>query len=279
MKKYAFFLTLALTTSFSAVLSQEHKLTKLWQTDSLLKVPESVLYDAVNNILYVSNIDGEAGGKDGKGSIGKVAPDGKIIQAEWVTGLNAPKGLGLYKGSLYVADLTEVSVIDVKSGKISRRIPVEGSSFLNDITIDKNGVVFVSDSRKKKVHRIENGKVSTILDSLSLKGPNGLLAHGNDFYVLDAGTMYKMNTGRQLTKVAEGMETSTDGIEHVTGNDFIVSSWIGAVYYIHADGTKETLLDTRDQKINSADIGFDASKKILYVPTFLKNSIVAYELK
>jgi hypothetical protein len=88
-----------------------------------------------------------------------------------------------------------------------------------------------------------------------------------------------MNTGNQLTRVAEGMETSTDGIEHVTGNDFIVSSWVGVVYYIHADGTKETLLDTKSQKINSADIGYDARKKIVYVPTFAKNSIVAYQLK
>jgi hypothetical protein len=50
------------------------------------------------------------------------------------------------------------------------------------------------------------------------------------------------------------------------------------VWYIDGKGNKEVLLDTRDRKINSADIGYDAQKRILYVPTFFKNSVVAYKL-
>ncbi len=277
IKKYFFSaIVLALLTGAEAR-SQENQLVKMWETDSLLKVPESVFYDKGSNLLYVSNIDGQAGEKDGKGSIGKVALDGKIIEVDWVSGLNAPKGMGLYQGNLYVADLTEVVVINTKSGKITSRIPVEGAVFLNDITIDKGGIIFVSDSRKGRVHRIENGKVSTYLDSL--KGPNGLLAHGNDFYVLDAGTMYKVEKNKQLTKITEGMDGGTDGIENVKGNDFLVSCWSGVLYYVSADGTRQKLLDTREQKINTADIGYDSQKKIVYVPTFFKNSVIAYELK
>src|SRR5687768_8476206 len=83
-------------------LHAQHQLTRIWETDSTLKVPESVLFDGKNNLLYVSNIDGDAASKDGKGSIGKVGLDGKVIQAEWVTGLHAPKGMALYKNDLYV---------------------------------------------------------------------------------------------------------------------------------------------------------------------------------
>ncbi|MEJ7766336.1 MAG: ATP/GTP-binding protein [Chitinophagaceae bacterium] len=259
--------------------TQKHQLVKRWQTDSLLKVPESVLFDPENKLLYVSNIDGDAAQKDGKGSIGKVALDGKIIQVDWISGLNAPKGMGLYKGNLYVSDVSEVIVIDIRKGTITKRIPVEGATFLNDLTINNKGIVYVSDSRQKKVHRIENGTPSVILDSLSLKGPNGLLVHNEVLYVLDAGSMYKMESDKKLTKIADGMEGSTDGIENVQGNEFIVSCWIGAVYYINADGSKEKLLDTQGEKINSADIGYDAKKRILYVPTFMKNSIVAYDVK
>ena len=32
--------------------AQNHQLIKLWETDSVLKVPESVLYDEGNNNLY-----------------------------------------------------------------------------------------------------------------------------------------------------------------------------------------------------------------------------------
>src|ERR1700704_2976197 len=101
----------------TVMVSAQHQLVKKWETDSLLKVPESVLYDAGDKVLYVSNIEGtEPWGKDGKGSIGKVGLDGKIIKADWVTGLQAPKGLGLYKGKLYAADIDNVAVIDVAKG-------------------------------------------------------------------------------------------------------------------------------------------------------------------
>ena len=72
----------------------QHQLIKKWETDPVLKVPESVLYSAEDKLLYNSNIDGQPNEKDGKGSIGKVGLDGKVIQVDWVTGLNAPKRIG-----------------------------------------------------------------------------------------------------------------------------------------------------------------------------------------
>ena len=63
--------------------------------------------------------------------------DGKIINDNWVTGLDAPKGLGKFGNTLYAADLTQVDVIDIPTAKIIKRIPVSGAMFLNDITVDK----------------------------------------------------------------------------------------------------------------------------------------------
>jgi sugar lactone lactonase YvrE len=228
-------------------------------------------------VLYVSNIDGKGDEKDGKGSIGKVGLDGKVINNDWVTGLNAPKGLTLTKNTLWVADLDEVVGIDIKSGKITHHIKIEGAKFLNDMTSDKKGTLYVSDSQGKTVHMIENGKPSLYLQDL--QGPNGLLVYNNSLYVLDRGTLYKAGKDKTLQKVAEGMEASTDGIENVQGNEFIVSCWAGVIYYVKADGTTEQLLDTREQKINSADIGYDPKTKTVYVPTFFKNNIVAYQLQ
>jgi hypothetical protein len=277
MKKYL--LTLAIALACSAICnSQAHQLVKLWETDTLLLVPESVLYDAGRNILYVSNIDGkQAWEKDGAGSIGKVSTDGKIIMAEWVKGLQAPKGMGMYKDRLYVADIDVVVVIDIKQGKILEQISVEGAQGLNDISIDKKGTVYVSDSRTKKVHQIVDGKVSTFLENL--KGPNGVLAHGDNFYILDQGAMYQVGKDKTLTLIVDGMEGGTDGIENVKGNEFLVSAWSGAIWYVSGPGKKELMLDTREQKINSADIGYNVKKRIVYVPTFWKNTIVAYSLK
>lgn len=262
--------------SMHALMAQE--LERIWSTDSVLKIPESVLFDGKNKVLYVSNIDGASDQKDSKGFIAKLGLDGSIINANWITGLNAPKGMGLYKNKLYVTDLTEVVVIDTKKGIITERIPVENSIFLNDLSIDEKGLVYVTDSRTGRVHTIENNQVLLLLEKL--QSPNGILAVKDGLMILDRGSLLKMSfSNGQLSKIADGMDPGTDGIEMTTRKDYIVSCWGGVIYYVYANGNKKTLLDTRETKINSADIGFDPKSGIIYVPTFLSNSVVAYRLK
>ena len=275
MKK--FILAAALFTTVT-VQAQQHKLVKLWETDSVLKVPESVLFDRANNVLYVSNIEGKGSWEqDGKGSIGKIGTDGKVIAAEWINGFNAPKGMALHNGKLYVADLSELVVIDVAKSAVEKKIAIAGALGLNDVTADPNGVIYVSDSRAKKVFRVENGNATEY--TTGLLGPNGVLYHDNKLYLLDNGSMFTVNTDRSLSGIAEAMEPGTDGIEHIGGNSFIVSNWSGKIWYVNSDGTKELLLDTSKEKKNTADIGIDAANKIIYVPTFWKNTVVAYAVK
>ena len=61
--------------------------------------------------------------------------------------------------------------------------------------------------------------------------------------------------------------------------DLIVSEWVGYIYYVYANGQTELLLDTHNEKKNTADIGYDPVKKIIYVPTFFDKRVVAYQLK
>ncbi len=264
-----------LTTS--VVYAQTHQLVKLWETDSVLKVPESVLYHPESKTLFVSNIDGKSGEKDLQGSISKMSLDGKITEPQWAINLSAPKGMGIFKNTLYVADVDELVAIDLKTGKVSKRMPVEGAGFLNDVTVSKAGVVYVSDSKTGNVHRVENNTVSTYLEKQN--GVNGLLAVNEDLYLLVKGTLWKADKSKALTKIAEGMDESTDGIEQTNDKNFLVSCWNGVVYYVKADGSTEKILDTRADKVSSADIGFDAKNNVLYVPTFFSNKVVAYQFK
>ena len=71
---------LLLATAVQA--ENSHKLTKVWESEASLKVPEGVRYDAKRKVLYVSNIDGEPWADDGKGSIAKIGLDGRVIAAE-----------------------------------------------------------------------------------------------------------------------------------------------------------------------------------------------------
>lgn len=276
MKKTILSLTLIINV-FVSVSAQKATVQKLWATDTILKVPESVLVDDKENCIWVSNIDGASNGKDGKGSISKLSKTGTPINLEWITGLNAPKGMAKYKQELYVADLTELVVIDIKKATIVKRVPIEGSVFLNDVTVNSKGAIFVSDSRTGKVHRYENN--TTTIEVENLQGPNGLLSIEDQLLILDRGSLLSVTPGGAISKIMDGMDPSTDGIERVAPNQYLVSCWNGIVYYVVAGAQKVTLFDTRSEKINSADIGYDAKKKIIYVPTFLKNNVVAYQLQ
>ena len=179
----------------------------LWTTDSLLTTCESVLYDPDKNVLYVSNIKGEADAKDGNGTIAKVNLDGEIIAADWVKGLDAPKGLGMSNGMLYVADIDQIVEIDTETGEITKKYPVPGAQFLNDITVDTTGKIYASDSNTGRIAALFDGQVATWLDNVN--GPNGLLADRGQFYVLSWGdktlSMLDPESGKLRVK-AEGLE-------------------------------------------------------------------------
>lgn len=249
-------------------------LEKLWETDTVLYTPESVLYDAGAGILYVSNI-GDFN-KEGTGSISKVGLDGTILHNDWVKGLTATKGLGLYQNMLYAAEPTAIAVIDVDKGAIVKRIEIEGAQMLNDVTVDTMGNVYVSDSRTGKVHKIEQGKVSDYMQDL--KAVNGLLSDGEDLYILADGKFLRADRAKNLTVLSEGIEGGADGIAKVDNNEFILTGWEGTVYHVK-DGVKTVLSDTREQKINAADLGYNPTEKIIYLPTFFKKTVVAYKLK
>src|SRR5688572_30735368 len=102
---------LTLVLSLGVLSMSAQTLTAKWTTEATLRVPESVLLDSKNNVLYVSSIDGSPDAKDGNGFISQVALDGKVKNLKWATGLDAPKGMGLYKDNLYVADVTRLITI------------------------------------------------------------------------------------------------------------------------------------------------------------------------
>jgi hypothetical protein len=256
--------------------SAQHRLEKIWQTDSVVAIPESVLPDLKKQLLYISLIDGAPWEADGKGGIATLGIDGKNYEPAFLTGLNAPKGLGQWKNRLYVADISEVVVIDLVSRKITKKIAIDSAKGLNDITVSSNGTVYVSDSRTAKIWRISDDKAELYLENM--RGVNGLRAIGDELYILSGTAFVKAGADKKITNIAT-LPQGGDGIEPIGNGDFLATSWGGLIYYVSANGTVETLLDTSKEKRNTADLGYDAVKRILYVPTFNAKTIEAYQLK
>jgi sugar lactone lactonase YvrE len=270
------FLTLCLICAVS--LTKAQNLNLLWTTDSTMRVPESVYYDEKTGKIYVSNIDGKgAWDKDGRGSISIITSSGKILSPYWVSGLHAPKGMAMFQDFLIVADVDSVVIIEPIRAQIAKKIYIEGAQALNDLTVDKRGNIYVTDSKTKKIHMIDGLKLDVSLYLDGLKGPNGVLFADRILYYVDAGGFYKVGKDKQKILIVDGLEGGTDGIEQIDEENFIISCWSGTIYHVNLKGEKKLLLDTRGSQINAADIGYDKKKKIVYVPTFYKNTVMAYQ--
>ena len=278
MKKLAAALTTLLIATGAH--ADGHKLVKLWESSADLKVPESVRFDAKRKVLYVSNIDGQPWEADGKGSIAKLGPDGKVIAAEWITGLDCPKGLALSDDGkwLFAADVGGIDVIDIEKARLDHRVAIPEGIQLNDLVNDK-GTLYVSDSKGRKVYVVKDGKVSVHLDEAVLKGPNGLFVHKGALFVLDNDSLNRVKPDKSLEVLANGMPGGADGLESAGGDDFLVSVWSGAVWYVPARGEKELLFDGKPTGTRTADIGWDPKTKTVYAPTFLGNSVVAWKVE
>jgi sugar lactone lactonase YvrE len=270
------FVTLCLFCAVSVTKAQS--LNLLWSTDSSMRVPESVFHDEKTGKIYVSNIEGKgAWDKDGRGSISIITASGKILSPYWVTGLHAPKGMAMFQDFLIVADVDSVVIIEPTRAQIAKKIYIEGAQALNDLTVDKRGNIYVSDSKTKKIHVIDGLKLDVSLYVDGLKGPNGVLFVDRTLYYVDAGGFYKVAKDKQKVLIVDGLEGGTDGIEQIDEENFLISCWSGTIYHVNLKGEKKLLLDTRSSQINAADIGYDKKKKIVYVPTFYRNTVMAYQ--
>lgn len=247
----------------------QYSLKKLWESDSTtLKGPESATYDPATKRVYISSMN--------SGSIVQMDLNGTFIKTDWVTGLSSNKGFGFHKGMLYNAETSAVAVIDIKNGVLVKRIPVEGAVMLNDLDVDENGIIYVSDTRTGKVYKIENEQPTVYLDNIS--GANGILAVGSDLYIAGSETFQKINTAKEITSIGDGYVNGMDGIVQLNKEGFILSNWRGMIYYVSPKGEKQVLLDSRDKKIMANDISYDKKSNTLFVPSMGTNRIIAYRL-
>ncbi len=151
-------------------------LSAVWSLTDGFAAPESAYYDRRSGSIFVSSINGQILEKDGNGFISRLTPDGRIVSARWVTGLNAPKGLRSVDDTLWVADIDEVVAVDIRRGVITSRVRVEGAQFLNDLATDADGTVYVSDSAQSRIYMVKDGRSSVFVEGADIvEQPNGLL--------------------------------------------------------------------------------------------------------
>lgn len=275
---------------FIAFGQQPANLKEAWTASEGISNPESALYVESLKTIFVSNVAGGPTDKDGKGWISKLDENGKVVTAQFVSGLNAPKGLGYHKGMLYVTDLGELLVIDAKSGKIKKRIELPGVKFSNDVSIAKNGDVFVSDTLGNTLYKVTKKGAVKFAEGEDTEAPNGVFVDGKHLVVAGWGKevgadfsskvpgnviLFDLKTGKRSSVVTKAPLGNLDGIEKVNGDTWLVSDWMaGKVFKLNAkDGTAVEVVSGLK---GAADIGYIAAKKIVIVPRMNEDKVTGY---
>jgi hypothetical protein len=261
---------------------------KLWEVTGL-DVPESVVFDPGSGALYVSSIGAEIMAKDRNGFVSKVSPDGKMLERNWVTGLNGPAGLAIANGKLYAGDIDELVEIDIASAKVLNRYKAEGGKFVNGVTSDDAGRVYASDTLTNTIWRLEDGRFEPWLTSDDLNGPNGLVVDGDRLIVGSFGQLPegdkpgKLGTltaislkDKSLKKLPGGPIGNLDGLTLLAPGQYLATDWVkGGLYLIGVDATVEQLIDLNQ---GSADLAYLPEQKLVLIPMMKDNLLAAFKL-
>ncbi|WP_341227058.1 hypothetical protein [uncultured Arcticibacterium sp.] len=254
------------------------QLTIAWETDTLLQIPESVIYDKNNNVFYVSCIGPKTtAAHDGDGYIAKVGPNGEIIENKWLTGLDEPTGLAIVGDTLYVANIDQLVSIQISTAEIISKQDIATTTFLNDVASNSSGDVLIADTDLNAVFIKSGEEISILYQSEELGGLNGIYCEEKRTLLTGSGSgkLYALEN-ETLTVLADSMK-GADGIEKYKDGYFI-SSWKGQLYYLDTNGKRSKLLDTEAQKVNAADIDVIEEQNLLIVPTFFANKLIAYKI-
>ena len=188
-------------------------LQPLWTLTGDFASPESAYYHAGSNSIFVSSINGQILEKDGNGYISRLSPDGKIVSAKWVTGLNAPKGIRSLGGTLWVTDIDEVVSIDIATARITAHVKVDGALFLNDLATAQDGTVYASDSNLARIYAVKDGKSSVFVEGADqVDVPNGLLVDGTRLVLERSVSPALEDEGRGAVQDRHRAGTSTPSI-------------------------------------------------------------------
>jgi hypothetical protein len=199
---------------------------------------ESVETDG--KFIYAADIGTELnpGAKDGDGQIIKLDKKGNIIDGSFAKEkLNAPKGLAINKNILFLNDIDRVVAIDLNSGAKLYEIDFsKDTSFLNDIAVWNDNILFVSATDKNKLFKVnlKDKTYSEVTTDQTIAGINGLFCtrNANRLYVNGFGSDSQPNgiigyislKDNKFTRIT-ALEGYFDGI-YVSRDVLYVSNWV-----------------------------------------------------
>lgn len=281
-------LALLLCTSVFLVSCIENK-----NSESIFDAPDQVLWHAKSKTWFVSNLGGGISlEKDGYGWIIRLDEKGKVINARWIEGLDAPSGMICNDEKLFVCDRSGVYQIDIAQGKIEEEFLLPNAEFVNDVCLAANGDLYVSDFFGNKIFRIpfdtRQPEVFLELD----ESPDGLYMDSDTLVIVTWGTLSNKATfetsklGKVLlvdiaSKQVKPLLNSPaeignlEGITKYSDGSYYVTDWMnGTLLKINTTGVKVVLSGLK----NPTDPDYSKELNVLAFPEHNGNRVIFYHL-
>lgn len=266
--------------------------------DQGLSTPESVLWDGMRNVWYISNINGGPQEKDDNGYIVRVGPDGqKSDSMPFINGadddimLHAPKGMAILGDTLWVADIDALRGFDLVSGTQVASVDLQSrrATFLNDVTVGPDGTIYITDTgvtfdaagnaRHTGASRVFSLRGRTVSEAVVLpreSGANGISwdPAREAFVIASFATpdVFTWKPGSKTAIAAGKGPGGGDGIIVLADGRVVISSWAdSSLTVVGMDGAAPATL--RKGLPSPADIGYDAARHVMAVPLFTGNRV------
>jgi DNA-binding beta-propeller fold protein YncE len=250
-------------------------------------VPESVAFDQLKNRYFISNY--------GDGNI--ILIDSAGEKTCFKKELSKSLGMIIHQNILYVVENPNtIKGFDISNGSPVLDLHINEALFLNDITCDDSGHLYITDSNAKAVFKINIiPKTYSLFVKTELDNPNGIVydklnnrlvvCYFRENAPLDA---ISLEDSTISTIKFTGFD-NLDGLTQDESGNFYVSSWgsgnfssgfkkEGTIYKYDNLFTKEPVIVSTGH-LGPADIYFNIQKNELAIPLFLENNVIFLPLK
>jgi len=240
-----------------------------------LKSPESVAWDSLGNTFLISNA--------GNGKIISLDDRGKY-KNYLSKGLKNPRGLKVLPPYLYVTDNTQIHAIDLETRKIADSITIDGAKMLNDIEADRDGRLYVTDTKADRLFIVNPAtrQVQSISSPL-LAAPNGIVFDYPRKQMLlvclkKASPVLSFNV--DTSELAVFKETLYDNLDGIAIDDLgriYFSSWGESAIFVIPQA-QNRFENWKSGLESPADIYYHQPTNELIVPLFEQNRIERFRL-
>jgi sugar lactone lactonase YvrE len=182
-------------------------------------------------------------------------------------------------------------MFDRTSGAPKGEVKIPGATFLNDVAA-ADGVVYVADTAldakfkpgpRQGIWEIRDGKPKQLARGADLGGPNGLLAHGGELWVVTfgSGELYRIGRDGKRADIEKLPKGALDGIVAGPDGALFISSWEGQAVFTGkpAKGGASNFAPAIENVKSPADIGIDTKRSLLLVPLFEGNRVEMHPLE